>query len=95
MPLGKESIVSRFKIISEKKEYQSPTPHDKPTYVNVNSEKNIPKKDILDIKKVILLKRPRPENTDPVKKLDENQQELINKRKKYKNIYNNNRQQYM
>ena len=48
-------------------------------YANENSEKFIPDK---DVKEAILLRLPRPENIDPVKKLGDFLSELLlNKRK--------------
>ena len=43
-------------------------------YHNDNSEKYIPEK---DVKEVILIKTPRPENLESVKKLDDYLQELL------------------
>ena len=43
-------------------------------YANENSEKFIPDK---DVKEAILLKLPRPENIDPVKKLEDFLLELL------------------
>ena len=44
------------------------------SYPNDNSEKYIPEK---DVKEAILIKTPRPENPDPVKKLDHYLQEWV------------------
>ena len=58
----------RFRTITEEEEYQWSLPKDMASYVNNNSEKYIPEK---DVKEEILIKPPRPENIDPVKKLDD------------------------
>ena len=55
-----------FKTVSEEKEYKWFLPTDMVEYANENSEKFIPDK---DVKEAILLKLPRPENIDSVKKL--------------------------
>ena len=44
------------------------------SYENYNSEKYIPEK---DVKEAILIKTPRPENLDPVKKLDDYLHEFL------------------
>ena len=49
------------------------------SYANDNSEKYIPQK---DVKEAILMKTPRPENLDPVKKLDDYLQELLKQKKR-------------
>ena len=48
-------------------------------YANENLEKFIPD---TNVKEAILLKLPRPENIDPVKKLDEFLLELLKQKKK-------------
>ena len=63
-------------------------------YANENLEKFIPD---TNVKEAILLKLPRPENIDPVKKLDEFLLELLKQEKKpeYHDrwyIWNNSRQ---
>ena len=52
-------------------------------YANDNSEKYIPEK---DVKEAILIKTPRPENLDPVKKLDDYLQELLKQKKRPQDI---------
>ena len=49
------------------------------SYANDNSENYIPEK---DVKEAILKKTPRPENLDPVKKLDVYLQELLKQKKR-------------
>ena len=49
------------------------------SYANDNSEKYIPEK---GVKEAILMKAPRPENLDPVKKLDDYLQELLKQKKR-------------
>ena len=49
------------------------------SYANDNSENYIPEK---DVKEAILTKTPRPENLDPVKKLDIYLQELLKQKKR-------------
>ena len=53
-----------FRIIT-KEEYMWSLPQEMASYADDNSEKYIPKK---DVKETILIKSPRPENLDPVKK---------------------------
>ena len=48
------------------------------SYANDNSEKYIPEK---DVKEEILIKAPRPENLDPVKKVDDYLHELLKQKK--------------
>ena len=55
----------RFRIITKEEEYMWSLPQDMASYADDNSEKYIPKK---DVKEIILIKSPRPENLDPVKK---------------------------
>ena len=57
----------RFRIITEEEEYKWSLPQDMASYANGNLEKYIPEK---DVKEAILIKTARPENLDPVKKLD-------------------------
>ena len=81
-PSGHESdgcTSKRFKIVSEEGEYRWSVPADMTEYANENLEKFIPDK---DVKEVILLKLPRPENIDPVKKLDDFLSELLKQKKK-------------
>ena len=80
-PSGHESdgcTSKRFKIVSEEEEFRWSLPADTVEYANKNSEKFIPDK---DVKEAILLKFPRPENIDPVKKLDEFLLELLKQKK--------------
>ena len=49
------------------------------SYENYNSEKYIPEK---DVKEAILIKTPRPEHFDSVKKLDDNLQERLKQKKR-------------
>ena len=49
------------------------------SYANDNSENYISEK---DVKEAILTKTPRPENLDPVKKLDDYLQELLKQKKR-------------
>ena len=60
--------IKRFKIVSEEEEYRWSLPADMAEYAHENSEKFITDK---DVKEPILLKLPRPENIDLVKKLDD------------------------
>ena len=53
------------------------------SYANDNSEKHIPEK---DVKEAILIKTPRPENLDPVKKLEDYLQELLKQKKRPQDI---------
>ena len=76
-PSGHESdgcTSKRFKIVSEEEEFRWSLPADTVEYANKNSEKFIPDK---DVKEAILLKLPRPENIDPVKKLEDFLLELL------------------
>ena len=69
----------QFKIVSEEEECMWSLPAIMAEYANENSEKFIPDK---DLKEAILLKLPRPESIDPVKKLGDFLSELLlNKRK--------------
>ena len=52
-------------------------------YANDNSEKYIPEK---DVREAILIKTPRSENLDPVKKLDDYLQELLKQKKRPQDI---------
>ena len=52
-------------------------------YANDNSEKYIPEKYVKD---AILIKTPRPENLDPVKKLDDYLQMLLKQKKRPQDI---------
>ena len=58
----------RFRIITEEEEYKWSLPPDMASHANDNSEKYIPEK---YVKETILIKTPRPENLDPVKKMDD------------------------
>ena len=58
----------RFRIITEEEEHKWNLPQDMASYASDNSEKYIPKK---DVKEAILIKTPKPENLDPVKKLED------------------------
>ena len=49
------------------------------SYANDNSEKYIPEK---HVKEAILIKTPRPETLEPVKKLDDYPQELLKQKKR-------------
>ena len=60
-------------MISEEEEYKWNLPQDMASYANDNSEKYLAEK---DVKEAILIKTPRPENLDPVKKLVKYLQEL-------------------
>ena len=73
----------RFRIITEEEGYKWSLPQDMASYANDNSEKYIPEK---DVKKAILIKTPRPENLDPVKKLDDYLQELLKQKKRPQDI---------
>ena len=53
------------------------------SHANDNSEKYIPEK---DVKETILTKTSRPENLNPVKKLDNYLQELLKQKKRPQNI---------
>ena len=71
---GDGSNWKRFRIINEEEEYKRPLPQDMESGANNNSEKYIPEK---DVKESILIKTPRPENLDPVKKLDDYLHEFL------------------
>ena len=73
----------RFRIITEKEEYKWSLSQDMASYANDNSEKYMPEK---DVKEAILIKTPRPENLDPVKKLDDYLQELLKQKKRPQDI---------
>ena len=73
-PGGDGPNSKRFRIITEKKEYEWSLPQDMASYTNNNSEKYIPEK---DHKGVILIKTPRPKSLDPLKKLDSYLQEPL------------------
>ena len=73
----------RFRIITEEEEYKWSLPQDMSSYENDNSEKYIPEK---DDKEAILIKTPRPENLDPVKKLDDYLQELLKQKTRPQDI---------
>ena len=77
----------RFRNITEEEEYKWSLPQDMASYVNDNSEKYIPEK---DVKETILIKTPTPENLDPVKKLDDYLQELLKQKKRPQDIAINN-----
>ena len=53
------------------------------SYANDNSEKDIPEN---NVKEAILIKTPRPENLDSVKKLDDYLQELLKQKKRPQDI---------
>ena len=53
------------------------------SYANDNSEKYIPEK---DVKEAILIKTPRPENLDPVKKLGDYLQEHLKQKKRPQDV---------
>ena len=53
------------------------------SYANNNSEKYILEK---DVKEAILIKAPRPENLDPVKKLDDYLYQLLKQKKRSQDI---------
>ena len=76
----------RFRIITEEEEYKWSLPQDMASYAHDNSEKYIPEK---DVKEAHMIKTPRPENLDPVKKLDDYLQELLKQKKRpqYISIY--------
>ena len=67
----------RFRITTEEEEYKCSLPQDMASYVNDNSKKYISEK---DVKEAILIKTLRPENLDPVKKLNDYLQELLKQR---------------
>ena len=69
----------RFKIASEEEEYRLALRANMAEYGNKNSERFIPDK---DVKEAILLKLPRPENIDPIKKLNDFLLELLKQKKK-------------
>ena len=64
--------LKKNRIITE--EYKWSLSQDMTSYANDNSEKYIPEK---DVKEVILIKTPRPEHLDSVKKLEDNLQERL------------------
>ena len=74
---------NRFRIITEEEGYKWSLPQKMTSYANDNSEKNIPEK---DVKETILIKTPRPENLDPVQKLDDYLQELLKQKKRPQDI---------
>ena len=53
------------------------------SHANDNSEKYISEK---YVKKTILIKTPRPENLDPVKKMDDYLQELLKQKKRPQDV---------
>ena len=53
------------------------------SYANDNSEKHIPEK---NVKEAILIKKSRPENLHPVKKLNNYLQELLKQKKRPQDI---------
>ena len=80
-PFGHKSdgcTSQRFKIVSEEEEYRWSLPADMAEYANENLEKFIPEK---DVQEATLLKLSRPENIDPVKKLDDFLLELLKQKK--------------
>ena len=72
-----------FRIITEEEEYKCSLPQDMTSYANDNSEKCIPEK---DVKEAILIKAPRPENLDPVKKLNDYLQKLMKQKKRPQHV---------
>ena len=64
--------------MSKEDEYWWSLPADTTEYANENPEKFIRDK---DVKEAIWLKLPRPENIDPVKKLDDFLLELLKQKK--------------
>ena len=79
----REVMVQTQRIITEEEEYKWFLPQDMTSYANDNSEKYIPEK---DVKEAILIKTPRLENLDPVKKLDDYLQELLIQKKRPQDI---------
>ena len=73
----------RFRIAAEEEEYKWSLPQDMASYTNDDSEKYITEK---DVKEAILIKTPRPENLDPVRKLDDYLQELLKQKKRPQDI---------
>ena len=82
-PVDDIEQAKRFRIITKKEEYKWSLPQDMASYTNDNSEKYIPEK---DVKEAILIKTPRPENLDPVKKLDDYLQEPLKQKKRPQDI---------
>ena len=82
-PVDDIEQAKRFRIITKKEEYKWSLPQDMASYANDNSEKYIPEK---DVKEAILIKTPRPENLDPVKKLDDYLQEPLKQKKRPQDI---------
>ena len=72
----------RFRIFTEE-EYKWSLPQDMASYANDNSEKYIPEKDVIE---AILIKTPRPENFDPVKRLNDYLQKLLKQKKRLQDI---------
>ena len=76
----------RFRTITEE-ECERSLLQDMASYPNDNSEKYIPKKDVLE---EVLNKTPRPANLHPVKKLKDYLQELLKQKKRPQDIAKNN-----
>ena len=73
----------RFRTITEEEKYKPLLPQDMASHRNNNSEKYIPEK---DVKETVLIKTPKPENLDPVKKPEDYLQELLKQKKKRQDI---------
>ena len=84
---GDDGLTSkRFRTITEE-ECKRSLLQDMASYPNDNSEKYIPKKDVLE---EVLNKTPRPANLHPVKKLKDYLQELLKQKKRPQDIAKNN-----
>ena len=68
----------RFITVSQEEVYRWSLPPDMADYAKENSEKFISHK---DVKEAILLNLPKPDNVNPVKKLDDILLELLKQRK--------------
>ena len=79
----REVMVQRFAIITEEEKYKWSLLQDMVSYANDNSEKYIPEN---NVNEATLIKTPRPDNLDPVKKLDDYLQELLKQKKSPQDI---------
>ena len=71
----------RIRIITNEEAYKWSLPQDMGSCANDNSEKYIPEKDFKEV-----IKTPRPENLDAVKKLDDYLQQLLKQKKRPQDI---------
>ena len=76
-------MVQRFAIITEEEKYKWSLLQDMVSYANDNSEKYIPEN---NVNEATLIKTPRPDKLDPVKKLDDYLQDLLKQKKSPQDI---------